>query len=574
MTAQRCEEALKLVEKLIHSFYCEADTKNILNYFTEDIIWIEEKEEMKTSLIEIKQYFNNIQIQQYEIEKEDYKLIFSDKESCMIDAVITFAEKEDEKLQKRISIFLILQKEKLLIKQLHFSTFYLKVSSKKELYSFSKHQGCDDLQQLVAEKNEVIEMIISNINGGLKVSNDDDTYSFCYVNEGLPKMLGYTYDEFMKMSGGTAVGACYPPDIPQALKACAECFEKGMDYSAEYRMKKKDGSLIWVLDSGRKAIDQNGIPKINSIIIDVTPLKQALAELEIERERYRIALENITDVMYEYDVLKDIFTTFKKIKKDGKMKLEKIEIPDFMETLEDKKIIHNNDLPKILDLYSGKIRSVVEIRIRDLGRKEKWRWQQVRCSTIFDKNSIPIKIIGTMKDITEEKEKERKLLDRAQKDGMTQLLNHAVTEKAVQEYLLQKSFREPCALMILDLDNFKSINDTKGHLFGDKVLIGVAEVLKQNVRKIDILGRIGGDEFLILLKNVQEEIVIKRAGRILKCIKRVSKEVKVSCSIGISFTSNRLENYNNLFKEADTALYEAKRNGRNRFELYNAENKS
>lgn len=565
---QHCEEALKLVKKLLHSFYCEADTKKILNYFTEDITWIEEKEEIKTSCVQIEQYFNNMQMQQYEIENEDYKLIFSDKESCMINAVITFVEKENEKMQKRISIFLILQKEKLMIKQLHFSTSYLKVPAKEE----RKHQNCDDLQQLVAEKNEVIEMIISNINGGLKVSNDDDTYSFCYVNEGLPKMLGYTYDEFMKMSGGTAVGACYPPDIPHALKTCAECFQKGMDYSVEYRMKKKDGSLIWVLDSGRKAIDQNGIPKINSIIIDVTPLKHALGELEIERERYRIALENITDVMYEYDVLKDIFTTFKKIKKDSKIKLEKIEIPDFIETLEEKKIIHNNDLPKILDLYSGKIRNVTEIRIRDLEQKEKWRWQQVRCSTIFDKNSIPIKIIGTMKDITEEKEKEQKLLDRAQKDGMTQLLNHAATKKAVQEYLLQKSFCEPCALMILDLDNFKAINDTKGHLFGDKVLIGVAEVLKQNVRKIDILGRIGGDEFLILLENVQKETAIKRAGRILKCVKKVNREVKVSCSIGISFTSNRLENYNDLFKEADMALYEAKRNGRNRFEFYSVEN--
>lgn len=565
---QHCEEALKLVKKLLHSFYCEADTKKILNYFTEDITWIEEKEEIKTSCVQIEQYFNNMQMQQYEIENEDYKLIFSDKESCMINAVITFVEKENEKMQKRISIFLILQKEKLMIKQLHFSTSYLKVPAKEE----RKHQNCDDLQQLVAEKNEVIEMIISNINGGLKVSNDDDTYSFCYVNEGLPKMLGYTYDEFMKMSGGTAVGACYPPDIPHALKTCAECFQKGMDYSVEYRMKKKDGSLIWVLDSGRKAIDQNGIPKINSIIIDVTPLKHALGELEIERERYRIALENITDVMYEYDVLKDIFTTFKKIKKDSKIKLEKIEIPDFIETLEEKKIIHNNDLPKILDLYSGKIRNVTEIRIRDLEQKEKWRWQQVRCSTIFDKNSIPIKIIGTMKDITEEKEKEQKLLDRAQKDGMTQLLNHAATKKAVQEYLLQKSFCEPCALMILDLDNFKAINDTKGHLFGDKVLIGVAEVLKQNVRKIDILGRIGGDEFLILLENVQKETAIKRAGRILKCVKKVNREVKVSCSIGISFTSNRLEIYNDLFKEADMALYEAKRNGRNRFEFYSVEN--
>lgn len=566
--AQYCEEALNLVKRLVHSFYCEANKEEILNYFAQNGIWIEDKTEIKTSLEEVKQYLNETQIIPYKIEKEQYYMVFSDKESCAVNAVITFDEKENEKLQKRISILLLLQEKKLLIKQIYFSTFYLKSAKKQNQSFFSSDWKHNDLQQLIAEKNEVIEMIISNINGGLKVSNDDATYSFCYVNEGLPKMLGYTYDEFMKMSQGSAVGACYPPDIPKSLETCQQCFEKGLDYAVEYRMRKKDGSLIWVLDSGRKAWDQNGTPKINSMIIDVTPLKEALTQLEIERERYRIALENITDVMYEYDIGKDIFIIFKKIEKKGKGKLEKIEISQFMKNLKDGKFVYNDDLPKVLGLYSGKIKDAIEIRIRDFEQKEKWIWQQVQCSAIVDNNYVPIKFIGTIKNITQEKEKEQKLLDSAQKDSMTQLLNHAATKKAVQEYLLKKSFHESFALMILDLDYFKTINDTKGHLFGDKMLIGMAEILKQNTRKVDILGRIGGDEFLILLKNAKKQTVIKRADKILNCVKKISKEIKMSCSIGIVFTSNKLEGYDNIFKKADTALYEAKRKGKDRFEFF------
>ena len=84
-----------------------------------------------------------------------------------------------------------------------------------------------------------MEMLAQTTAGGMRGSLDDDDYTFFYVNDELCNMLGYTYDEFMEMSGGTAKGAIYPPDVAKAMRDCRECFKKGDEYKTEYRIRKK-----------------------------------------------------------------------------------------------------------------------------------------------------------------------------------------------------------------------------------------------------------------------------------------------------------------------------------------------
>ena len=162
----------------------------------------------------------------------------------------------------------------------HSSGFSQKLTKKCELMKVEDHENMtyhcviekkkqNLLKADLRFKNEIIKMIDDTISGGLKGSLDDENYTFFFVSDALPRMLGYTYEEFMEVSSGCAAGLVYPPDLPGALKKVEEDFSKGIQYSAKYRVRKKDGSLIWVLDSGQKFVDEHGNYKINSFIAQI-----------------------------------------------------------------------------------------------------------------------------------------------------------------------------------------------------------------------------------------------------------------------------------------------------------------
>ncbi len=136
------------------------------------------------------------------------------------------------------------------------------------------------LREELEHRRNQLQVILNSIPGGLKISWDDATYSFKFVSDELAALFGYTREEFMVMSGGGAVGAVYPPDLPSALAACEVSFKNdNPTYTATYRVRCKDGSLKWVMDSGRKTQDADGETIINSLLLDITREHEAREEL-------------------------------------------------------------------------------------------------------------------------------------------------------------------------------------------------------------------------------------------------------------------------------------------------------
>lgn len=122
------------------------------------------------------------------------------------------------------------------------------------------------------------------------------------------------------------------------------------------------------------------------------------------------------------------------------------------------------------------------------------------------------------------------------------------------------------------MDNFKIINDSKGHVVGDKILRQVAAVLKKEIKADDLIGRVGGDEFVIFLKNIQSvENVKKYADELCEAVYNaeygLNKEIKISCSIGIAFVPEDGKDYETLVEKADKKVYDAKAKGKNRFSI-------
>lgn len=170
------------------------------------------------------------------------------------------------------------------------------------------------------------------------------------------------------------------------------------------------------------------------------------------------------------------------------------------------------------------------------------------------------------------------LQEKAETDLLTGLLNKISTEQKVTDYLIEAGQRgETAILYMIDIDNFKKVNDTMGHAFGDELLAGLGVGLSTLFRATDIVGRIGGDEFLVVMKNVpgDEETKKREAEKLLSFFRsfKVGEYVQYKCtaSIGGAVFSQDGADFESLYKSADAAVYEAKRHGKNRVAYYGEE---
>lgn len=585
MDLKQRQQAVAITEEIMRTYYCKRDIYAVLDYMAPDATWIGPGErEKKYTLEEMRTHFElgKDAIPSCEVSDADLRAVDLGENICLVVGSLMVRTTPESKLvlevDQRVSFTYRLTGEIFQVVHMHISTPYGEMRRDEYFPRELGAQSYDYLQRLLREKTEVIDMIAGNITGGLKGSNDDSTYSYFYVNEGLPRMLDFTYDEFMVKTGGTAVGAVYPPDLAAALADCARCFAQGSVYSTEYRMEKKDGSLIWVLDSGRKAVDAEGITRINSIVTDITPLKQALFDLEVERERYRIALENITGSMCEYDIAADLFTVYQQTMEDGAPGVKKLEFFRFSQSVRSGSPVHAEDAEAFLDLCTGRRSGLMEFRTRFFFPSGPWCRAQFSCSVISDSTGGPVRSIGMLKDITEETQKNQALLNQAQRDGLTQLFNQTAVRDAIQAYLTEVYGREEqkSALLMVDLDHFKEVNDSNGHLYGNDVLVETARILEDAAGPGSIVGRTGGDEFIVLIKDAEPAVVDRLAGEIIRRVSKIGEDIAfpISCSVGIAYQISGDESFSQFFRRADKALYRAKDGGRNQWTMDTGEDDS
>lgn len=183
--------------------------------------------------------------------------------------------------------------------------------------------------------------------------------------------------------------------------------------------------------------------------------------------------------------------------------------------------------------------------------------------------------------LTKNRRSHKALLQYANTDALTGLNNKKNTEDSIQEWMTQltQQHRGHQGFLIMDIDLFKEINDQLGHAAGDEVLRQIGLTLKTYFRENDILGRIGGDEFVIFMKNVElQENVEKRAAGLVEAIRHIRipelRGKTISCSIGIAIAPEQGTSYAELYKHADMALYETKRKGKNGYSVYAQDNTS
>ena len=418
----------------------------------------------------------------------------------------------------------------------------------------------------LAQYSNQMQVIFNAIQGGIKVSRNDDTYSYLYVSKELCSLFGYTIEEFMEMSGGSALGAVYPPDAESALRQTAESFDGGSpEYAAKYRIRCKDGTLKWIIDSGRKTKNRLGETIINSLYLDITEIElvnQKIAAqgelLKKERERFRIAIENADMVIFEYDIPADPYSAYGTLAEFHKKQGSSVEreIPQFIASYVPQ-FASPDSVEPLTKLLLGEAGQTGEFQVAGTLHADTYIWIRATATPVYDDNGRMIKTIGKFINIQSEKEIELALAEANSKDPLTGLYNKETGIRMVQEYMEQKSPEEICGLMIFDMDNFKELNTKQGEIFADAVLQEVAAILRSETGPDDIQIRLGGDEFMLFVKNCNKARATVLGPRIASMICNLFQDelpdVQISASIGMCVTSV-VDEYSGLYRCAESTL--------------------
>jgi len=243
------------------------------------------------------------------------------------------------------------------------------------------------------------------------------------------------------------------------------------------------------------------------------------------------------------------------------------------------KCIHPDDLQHVVEEVQSAIAEhkffFTHDPYRILTKDKKTKWILDHTVVVRDDNDEITHFLGYLSDITELKEKEIMLKELARTDQLTKLYNRVyLDEVLMNQYYRFYRNHEACSIVMMDIDYFKEVNDKYGHLVGDKVLVEFADILRTSVRASDIVGRWGGEEFMLILPHTKLEQAIKLAKKLLRLINEHEFSIvgKKTASFGIS--SFRVNvTVEKVVDEADQALYEAKAEGRNRIKVYKAEKK-
>lgn len=308
-------------------------------------------------------------------------------------------------------------------------------------------------------------------------------------------------------------------------------------------------------------------------IIYTIKINKSLDKLQLEQQRYKIALSHSKDTIWEYDIKTDTMT-----KSDANLGLiiGHTTIHNFKDTLFDHQSIHPDDLPQLQTFYDSLCTEEenISVELRALNEKKEYIWYQLLGTKLYDTENKPISVIGQTCNIQKQKLEIESLKQKAGQDKLTKLYNRMTLREKVNDLIACINTPIILGLLIIDIDKFKEINDKLGHLFGDAVLIDVSAKLNKLFQPVDILGRIGGDEFVVVIRNAPSVAYIEdMAKQISNLFHDIyigeDSDFELTCSIGISLYPSDATDYDNLFEKAELALFNAKISGRDQISLYN-----
>jgi diguanylate cyclase (GGDEF)-like protein/PAS domain S-box-containing protein len=388
------------------------------------------------------------------------------------------------------------------------------------------------------------------------------------------EVLGYEPGE---MIGQQSFDLLHPDDLPNVSKLFSDLAESpGKVSVAVCRFRHKDGSWCSLECIGRNLLHD---PVVNGILIssrDNAQQRSIEERLRESEERYALAMKGTNDGLWDWN-LKTAQVYFSPRWK-AMLGYEEHEIGSTPDEWLNR--VHSDDIAALQSAIASHIESHTdhyEGEYRILHKDGAYRWMLTRGIAVRGADKSLNRLVGSQADVTEKKRIAELLVHDALHDALTRLPNRTLFVDRLQNCLSRAKRRKDYqfAVLFLDLDRFKVINDGLGHVMGDKLLVELASLLSSCVRPEDTVARIGGDEFTILLDGIEDISAAIRVAQRIQTALTVpfalgGQDIYTSASIGIALSASGYNHPEELIRDADNAMYRAKSTGKARHQVFDS----
>ncbi len=425
-------------------------------------------------------------------------------------------------------------------------------------------------EQALSTSETRLSTLIRNLPGVAFQCLNDSDWTMLYISDRCKALFGYTAHDLIN-SNKTTYAKLIEPEFREYVWSSVQASNKiNEPYTISYKIKRADGEIRWMQEQGKLIAENNSNSIIEGYIQDVTERIESESKLNEAATVFRSTGEGVIITDSEATIL-DVNESFTNI--TGFSREEVI-----------------GRTPKILQSgrHSPEYYQNMWQHICQHGHWHGEIWNRTKNGTVYPeiltisaidytKGKKPSGYVGVFADITSLKETEARLNHLAHYDALTELPNRLLfRERLIHSLSMSERKETKVAVLFLDLDRFKNINDTLGHSVGDLLLTEIGSRLRQAVRLGDTVGRISGDEFCLILEDIQTTadivpIVEKIISVFRQSIPVDGHVLMISASIGIAISPDNSVDADELLSFSDSAMYEAKESGRNTYKFYNSE---
>ena len=423
------------------------------------------------------------------------------------------------------------------------------------------------------ESERLLSTLLSNAPAYLYRCRNERDWPNEFVSDYAVELTGYTPEELT--DGSVMFGdVIVEEDRDRVWKEVQDALQRRERFELRYALRRKNGEIRHVEERGQGVYGEDGeVQAIEGVVYDVTERELAEARLREAENRYRTLVERIPAVVYIQEPDKPSRTTYVSPQNEtilGYAPEECLADPDHWI-----KITHPDDRERVLaeDERTNESGEAFVMEYRQFAKDGRIVWLRDEATMVRDENGEPLYWLGVQTDITERKVLEERLAHQALHDPLTDLPNRTLFTDRLRQALARTKRREQSlAVMFMDLDNFKVINDSLGHKMGDRLLVAATKRIQAVLRPEDTVARLGGDEFVFLLEDTDLDSAIQVAERILEKLRAPfslgGRELFVTASIGVTVGDGSGKRAPDLLRDADLAMYRAKHAGKARYAVF------